>query len=525
MTLDSSSETTVSGPRLGASPVPSAQGGTPGSLAQQTTSGFAWLLLQALGSRVVLIGSQLGLAALVSEAAFGVMAMAATAMAVTQLLQQFGLRSVLVQRSSKIRLWVADAQHFAIAVGGIAAIVLAALAPAFAALYDEPAVTPLLLTLAPTALLRAWANVAAAVLHVRMRFRDVAMVSFGESASIAVVGLTLAWLGAEEFALAVPVTLGAMLRCVLLYRLAGMSLTLRIRPRRWRMLISSGGKLFVSRIFVMVLQQADYALLAIFHPAAVVGVYYYAFLISMQTVRLLTVNIGGVLLPALSSMSGDPERALRGFLRSLRLLALLTVPAGLAQAALVEIVFDTLFPGRWENLGPIAQVLSLGMIVFAVTMISGTLLESQRRYMTELVLAAIQAVFFVCLVLFAAYKGAALEVAIAVAVYHSVVGPVRLYVAIRPSGGRWRDIAGVLAPTLLSGVGGGLSGLAAGRAVSGGWPLSEWGGSLVAVAVGLTVYAGLVLITCPSGVKELIAHGSAMASRVLGRFGRGGPSQ
>ncbi len=487
------------------------------SLGDRTAAGFAWLLIQTVGSRFVSLGSQLVLAVLLSEADFGIMAMAVTAMAVTQLVQHIGLTEVLVQRAGKVRLWIRDAQHLALTVGGLASLVMALSAPVVAMIYREPEVAGVVLALAPAPLFRAFATVGQAVLRVRMRFRTVALIDFIETMTIALAAIPLAAAGVGPYALAAPITLAALLKLVLSNRSAGVRLLGRVRPRRWRMLVSSGGKILASRVFIVVLQQADYAVLALFHPAAAVGVYYYAFGLSTQGVRMLTMNVVGVLLPALSTMSGEPDRLRSAYLRSVRSVAVLAIPFGMLQAGLVEPVVQTLFPGKWEGLGPMVQVLSIGMIFSVIGITTSSVLMSQRRYNTVLVLAASQSVLFLAMIVPAAAYAGALEVAIVVGIYHVIVAPVRIWISIRTIGGSVRETAGVFAGPVVSGLAGAGAGIGVGWAIEGGWPLGKWGGALAAVGIGLPVYCGLVLITNRATVNELAGLGLGMARRALRR--------
>lgn len=487
------------------------------TLSSRTASGFAWLLSQTVGSRVVSIASQLLLAWFVSETAFGLMALATTAMAATQLVQNIGLREVLIQRSHKVRLWVRDAQHVAMAVGGAAAILMIATAPVFAWMYNEPGVFGVILVLSGAPLFRAMANVSQAVLRAQMRFRTVALIDFLDTFMLAAVAIPLAALGLEAYALAIPVTATALIQLVISDRCAGVRIGGRVRPKRWRMLLRSGGVLAASRVFSTIVQVSDYLLLGLFHPSAVVGVYYFAFNLSMQSMRVLNTNVVGVMLPALSSIANDQRRATEAMLRSLRALALLGVPFAMLQIALVDPLFATLFPGRWEGLGPIVQVLSVGMLFSLVGNSSSSLLMSQRRYATVLWLTAAHAVLAVLAVFPAARYFGAFEVGLAVMVYRVVMAPIWIYVAIRPSGAGWGRVAGVFAGPVSAGLFAAAAGGASGYAATGGWPLTSWLGGVVTIVVALPVYAVLSRALCPGPVKEMIAHLRIMSSRVLVR--------
>ena len=65
-----------------------------------------------------------------------------------------------------------------------------------------------------------------------------------------------------------------------------------LQLRRWRHLISDSGLLLVATFFYTVVGQGDYFMLGILHSETVVGIYYFAFNLSTQTLLMLSYNLG-----------------------------------------------------------------------------------------------------------------------------------------------------------------------------------------------------------------------------------------
>jgi hypothetical protein len=93
----------------------------------------------------------------------------------------------------------------------------------------------------------------------------------------------------------------------------------------------------------------------------------------------------------------------------------------------------------------------------------GSLIQAQGRFRVILITNVVNAIIFLTLVTVGALAGKpgaaslwmrpATTVGIAVAFYFALIGPIFLYVAIRPSGGKWRDIWRVYAaPMIVSAV-------------------------------------------------------------------------
>src|SRR5262249_55336521 len=89
--------------------------------------------------------------------------------------------------------------------------------------------------------------------------------------------------------------------------------------------------------------------------------------------------------------------------------------------------------------------LSVGMSLRLVGSPAGSLMHAQGRFKTVLILNACYAAAFLSAVTAGAYVADGTGVAIAASAYFAILGPVHMYVAIRPGGGRWRDVLDVYA--------------------------------------------------------------------------------
>jgi PST family polysaccharide transporter len=177
--------------------------------------------------------------------------------------------------------------------------------------------------------------------------------------------------------------------------------------------------------------------------------------------QVFTQNLIGVLFPALSKMQDNIVHQTRAFLRAAELLALIGVPLCLLQAAMAGPGMNLLFNSWWQPAIRVLQLLSIGMAVRLVASPGGALIQAQGRFGTYLLTNAVNAVVFLSMVYFGSWLGkqqgpradlpAARNVAAAVMTYFAVIGPIFLWIAIRPGGGKWRDVWRVyFAPTMAS---------------------------------------------------------------------------
>lgn len=492
-------------------------------LARRTAHGFVWLMAQTLGSKVVGMAGQVVLAWLLLPQDMGLWGSAAIVMGFSGLIQQAGLRETLIHRQRNYGIWANSAFWMSVGLGLLGALVTAAAAWPAAYFFHEPRLVGLLLVLAATAPLMSLDTVAEAKLQNQMRFGLLAGVNWG--IAVTQLGLTVLFASIlpqdyKAYAFVLPRPFIALSRLSILWYAARPPVKMRVHFRRWKYLLSDSATLFTSNLFLMLQWQGDYIVLARFYTdKAILGVYFLAFNLSIQTMQLFTGNLTGVLFPALSKLQGDPSRQIRAFLDATRLLGLIAVPLCFLQMGLADPGVRLFFQdAKWQDSIPVLQVLSVGMAFRVVASPGGSLIQAMGRFRVILLTNIVNAVVFLSLVTVGAMLGRpgagnvwlrpASTVGIAVAIYFAAIGPVFLYVAIRPSGGTWRDIWRVYAaPMVISAISAGTA-MALGALV----PVERirghrWGQAvrlIVILAWFLVTYVPLIRLAAPEAWRALM---------------------
>lgn len=432
-------------------------------------SGFFWLLSQALGSKLVTMVGQVILARILAPEHFGLIGLAYTVTAFASLIQQAGLREILIQRQVHFARWANAAFWMSLSLGCFAAVVMAALAPVAAWMYEDPRLIGLVLLLAATAPFTALDLVPDAKLSSELKFRYLAVVKWVTAVGTMALSIVFAYMQMGAYAFVLPVPIMTAIRLAMLWGAARPPVRKRMQIGRWRYLLNDSAMLLLANFFIMLTWQGDYMILGVMHDPKTVGIYFFAFSLSIQTMQVFTSNLAGVLFPALSRLQDDPVHQTGAFLRAAGMLAVIGIPLCLLQAALAGPVMSILFNSWWLPAIRVLQLLSIGMAIRLVASPGGSLLQAQGRFRTYLIINAINAIVFLGLVYAGARLGenppawlmwvardlyAAVFVAGAVMIYFGLIGPVFLYVAIRGGGGRvadvWRVYAGPVAAAILA---------------------------------------------------------------------------
>lgn len=477
-------------------------------IGRPTMVGFAWLLGQTIATKVVNLASQILLANLLLPADYDLVALAYTVTTFSGLLQQSGLREVLVQKGREARNLTSAAVWLSLATGLGAGLLNCALAPLAAWFYGRPELARLLYVFALANPVAALIMVPLALLQVELRFRFIATVEWSAFAAGAALTVLLAWVGLGALSFVVPVPLVALVRLVAYWSAARPSVRVAPEVARWRALLGSNLGVLGGNLAATVTYQGDYIALGRFQPPSVVGTYYLAFNFSTQTIRVFTSNLSTVLLPALTKFENGTRRQIDAFLSATRLLTTLAVPLLLLQALLAEPLVHLLLPARWYTAIPILQILSIGMVGRLVAGPSQSLLLAQGRFRAYFWISVLYAFLFLPVVIFLGKIGA-VETAIGVTACMCVHGPAQIYVAIRKSGCGTLEILRLFRGSLLAALPAAGFALAIGTLAAPG-RAHTFARAAIFCAATLIAYVPIVRLTDPQATKELIRRVRAL---------------
>jgi len=402
----------------------------PVSLRDKSALGFIWFLLQSIGSKAASLLGQIALAWLLLEEDFGLIGLAYTVVTFTSLVQEFGVREVLNRRRRAFHMWSGPGFALSLTAGSVGGLLALAAAPLAAWIYDDARLIGLIAVLAVAGPLWSAAIVPRTRLEIDLRFGLLAQLMFGVTLGTVLCSIALAALGAGAYAFVLPRVIVGAAQLAVLWRLSPISLKGAMRVRRWRLLVGDSSFVFMAQLFRNAFSQGDYFLLGLTVSKAVVGLYFLAFSLSMQTAVLFSQNLAKVLLPSLSVLRRNPGRQNEVAVEAFELLAFVTTPVCLLQAVLAAPGIRLLFAERWQDAIPLLQILSVGMAMTASAWPVNNLFDAQGRFRARMWFMAGAAGVFFALVAPAAFLYGVEGVAIAVVLHRALFTPAQLIVAL-----------------------------------------------------------------------------------------------
>jgi PST family polysaccharide transporter len=321
-------------------------------------AGGGYVLAQTLNLAVYIVLSRL-----VTPAEFGAYAAATVLVGFSVLVTESGLQSALIHRSERLE----EAQNTAVVssiVGGLlAGGFVAAMAPLLGALFDSDDVTELALASSGLVLFYVLPIVPNALLQRRFSFLRMLVVDPVEVIVFGAVSIYAAANDMGAWALLIGQYAGLISSTILAWALA------RWRPRlrmasfsMWLELASYGRHIFVSTGILRIGEQAaDTVIVGKLLGTAALGQYRYAFRVASMPFTVLLAAAAYVIFPAMARIAEDRDRLRAAFLRSLRWMTTLGIPAGLVLIPLGPPLTILVFGDVWSAAG----YATIGMCAYA----------------------------------------------------------------------------------------------------------------------------------------------------------------
>jgi O-antigen/teichoic acid export membrane protein len=415
------------------------------SLLRTASRSVLWTAIgKASNSLISLLVTAL-LTRLLTPADFGIVAMVVVISGFLNIMAEAGVSTAVVQKRDLQPDALSTLFWAGLALGLLAAGCLALGSPLIARFFGEPRLTPVVALLSMSFVFLAMGRIPNGLLERSFRFQQLATAEVISAVLSGVIGIVLARAGAGYFALVAQTLVSGFLNASLRLWFA------RFRPRLvfdWAALKAvsgySGGVTAFTAINYWA-RNLDKALIGRALGAAELGFYGRAYALMLYPLEGITGVINPTLHPLLSAMQGDPERMTRAYVKVLRLVATLALPAMCILGTLAPEIVHTVWGKQWD---PSVRVFAILCFVGSVQPIGSTFgavfLATNRTRLLALVGFVNSVIMMAGIAVGVRYgiQGVALGYSVA---YGAIFLPTMYLVVTVLLSGTVRDITGVFA--------------------------------------------------------------------------------
>jgi O-antigen/teichoic acid export membrane protein len=327
-----------------------------------------------------------------------------------------------------------------------------ALAGPVARFYGEPDVEPLLAALSLSFVVTSLGSTQSALLVRELDFRRLELRMMAATLAGAAVGIGAAIQGAGAWAIIAQQLTIAFVSTALLWLVSPWRPRFVFSLASLRDLGGFSANVFGQRLLYYLHANADKVLIGRFLGAAPLGVYSLAYNVVTVPFSRLAVPLAEVMFPAFSRMQDDRAGVAAAWIRSVRLVGALTIPALLGLIVVAPEFVGVVLGGRWQQATPVIQILAGVALVQSLQTLNTSILQSLDRTRT---LLGYSVVFFAAhLAAFAlGLRWGIVGVAACYAVSSALVEPLFAWLTARALGIRVTDfvrgLSGVAQASLL----------------------------------------------------------------------------
>lgn len=340
------------------------------ALAQKTFSGLlstglSKVLLAAVGFGVTLI-----LARQLEPKDFGLIGMAGVFTAFLSMLGGLGFDSAIIQKQQLSDRQLSTLFWIRIGVGLLFSGSLIMAAPAISAFYREPRLTAVIRALSLIFVISSLSQIHRSTLRKQLRFSAVAINTVGSVVTSGCVGVAVALVGGGVWSLVSQALTLELVSAILYWRANPWRPTLAFAWQETLPILRFGLTMAAGSFVLYLQRNIDSLLIGWLLGAAALGYYALAYRIMYSPVRQISYIFTDVLFPSLSTVQNDIAAVRRGYIRSVKFIALVTFPAMTLIALFSGEIVRHLFGAQWAPAAAVIGILAPAGALQSVTQLA-----------------------------------------------------------------------------------------------------------------------------------------------------------
>jgi len=351
----------------------------PRPLGARAALGAATIAVVSAVGQAIALGTSLVLARLLVPGDFGTVALANLLLAFVGPLHDSGLATAFVARNDQPREDAATLAWGATASGIAAALLVAAIAPLVARAFDAPALTDVTRALSLTFALRGLAAAPLAILLRELAFGRRAATTLAGTVTESTVSIAFAFHGAGPWSLVFGQIGGGLATALTAWAVAPW------RPwgafsatRLWQM-SRYGRHVVLGNALGFAGSYLDNIVVGRTLGVGALGVYGAAFKWGRLPALSLSTVVSPVAFPSYVSVRDDPPRLQRAYLKLVRTVTSITLPAEVGLALVAARFVDTLYPSAWAGMVVPLQIFAAFGLINSIVGTTGDVFKASNR--------------------------------------------------------------------------------------------------------------------------------------------------
>lgn len=347
------------------------------SLSQKVVRGGVWVFALRIVGRIFDLIRIIILARILVPYDFGLMGIALLTMAILETFSQTGFQQALIQKKKNIETYLDAAWTILILRGVLLFVVLYLIAPYAAVFFKAPQARPIIQVIGLSLLLGAFTNMGVIYFQKELEFNKQFIYQLSGTLADFIVAVSAALILRSVWALVFGLLAAAIVRLIVSYLIHPYRPHLNLDLGKTKELFGFGKWVLGTRILVFLLLQGDDIFVGKILGAIALGFYQMAYRISNLPATEITNVVYQISFPAFSKLQDNQNNLKNGYLETLRITTLLSIPLAGGLIVLAPDFVRVVLGEKWIPIILSLQILAIwGAIRSIGSITSGSLLRA-----------------------------------------------------------------------------------------------------------------------------------------------------
>ena len=348
------------------------------SLKHKTVKGVGWRFADNISSSGVSFLVGLVLARLLTPAEYGIMAMIAIFIAISNSIIDSGFSNALIRKTDIKRIDYNTVFFFNLVVGVILYVLLYFCAPSISSFFNEPILIPVTRVIGLVLIINSLGIIQRTIMVREIDFRTQTKISLIASLSSGGIGIVMAFYGYGVWSLVGQQVSRQLLNTVFLWLYSAWRPVCEFSADSFKCLFGFGSKLLLSGLLDTLYKNIYYIVIGRFYSSAQLGQYTRAEQFNTIFSSNLTSVVQRVSYPVLSSIQDEPERLREAYRRVIKATMLISFACMLGLAAVAKPLILLLIGEKWLVSVSYLQIICFAGMLYPLHAINLNILQVSR---------------------------------------------------------------------------------------------------------------------------------------------------
>jgi O-antigen/teichoic acid export membrane protein len=367
---------------------------------------------------------------LLTPSTFGLMGMVTVFTGFAAIFGDFGFASALIQKSDTSEEHFTSIFWLNLSLGLGLTLLFIVIAPLLSTFFGVPALLPLTAVIALNFLIVSPAWVPLALLQKRLAFKQLALIDLTALLLSGITAIGMAVGGFHVWSLVGQAIIFSLTRSFLLWQFAHWHPRGRIQGALVRELMAFSAQTTVFSVCNYCIRNADNFLVAKLLGKEALGLYSRAYSLMLMPLTVVSNKISAILFPAFSSIQTERQRIAAIYLRTVRLIAMLTFPMMTGLFLCADVFVLSVFGSPWKGIIPLLQIFAIVGTIESIGTLNGSLYLSQGQTKLRLHVLAVVGPLAILAIVVGSHWGIR-GVAMAYAIYSLLVAIPSMVIPLR----------------------------------------------------------------------------------------------